>query len=306
MLWAVLTTVLFALSAVSGQRTAIRLGGLTGNAWRLTLSAVVLGVLVLVLYPDSLAWQTAGWFFISGLIGFGVGDVGLFLAYERIGSRLAVLLNLCLAPIFAAVAEWLWLGNGLSVREIGAAGVILAGVALALWPNRERVRPAELQGKFSAGVLAAVVAGFGQGTGAVISRKANAVEHSLGLEINGISEAGQRVIAGVLVAWITAWLWNRWRPARLPADLTGAKNRATTLAWLTMAALCGPVIGVSCFQQALAVMENSGLVLAIVAITPIVLMPMAWIVEKDRPTALSLAGGVLAVAGVILIYRLRS
>lgn len=286
--------------------TAIRLGGLTGNAWRLTLSAVVLGTLVLLLYPGSLAWPTAAWFFVSGLIGFGVGDVGLFLAYERIGSRLAVLLNLCLAPMFAAVAEWIWLGNGLSGSEAGAAGVILSGVALALWPARERVRPAELQGSFAGGVLAAIVAGFGQGTGAVISRKANAVEDALGLEINGLSEAGQRVIAGVLVAWVTAWVWNRWRPARLPADLSGARNRTATLGWLTMAALCGPVIGVSCFQQALAVMANSGLVLAVVAVTPIVLMPMAWLTEKDRPTALSVAGGVLAVAGVILIYRLRS
>jgi drug/metabolite transporter (DMT)-like permease len=306
MIWAVLTTFLFALSAVSGQRTAIRLGGLTGNAWRLLLSAVVLGAIVLICYPGSLAWPTFGWFFVSGLVGFGIGDVGLFLAYERIGSRLAVLLNLCLAPVFAAVSEWIWLGNGLRPAEIGAAAIILSGVALALWPNRDRTRSAELQGRFSVGVLAAVVAGFGQGTGAVISRKANEVEQAIGIEINGISEAGQRVIAGVLVAALTAWIWNRWRPARLPAAITGANKRGTTFAWLLMAALCGPVIGVSCFQQALAAMENSGLVLAIVAITPIVLMPMAWLVEKDRPTWLSVIGGMLAVGGVILIYRLRA
>ncbi|MCB1077579.1 MAG: DMT family transporter [Verrucomicrobiae bacterium] len=305
MIWAVLTTFLFALSAVSGQRTAIRLGGLTGNAWRLLLSATVLSAIVLIWYRDSLAWPTFGWFFISGLIGFGVGDVGLFLAYERIGSRLAVLLNLCLAPVFAAVSEWIWLGNGLRPAEIGAAFVILTGVALALWPSRERVRSAELQGRFSVGVLSAIVAGFGQGTGAVISRKANEVEHAIGVDVNGISEAGQRVIAGVLVAWITAWVWNRIHPGRLPSEISGAKRRGVTFAWLLMAALCGPVIGVSCFQQALASMENSGLVLAVVAITPIVLMPMAWLVEKDRPTRLSLIGGILAVGGVILIYRLR-
>ena len=39
-----------------------------------------------------------------------------------------------------------------------------------------------------------------QGTGAVISRKANEVERQIGVEINGISEAAQRVVAGMIVA----------------------------------------------------------------------------------------------------------
>ncbi|MCB1230266.1 MAG: DMT family transporter [Verrucomicrobiae bacterium] len=305
MLWALLTTLLFALSAVSGQRTAIRLGGLRGNFWRLAISATVLSTIVLIAFPDSLAGPTFAWFFFSGLVGFGVGDVGLFLAYERIGSRLAILLNLCLAPIFAATVEWLWLGNALSLREISAAVVILTGVALALKPDRTRVRSAELKGRFSTGVVAALVAGLGQGTGAVISRKANEVEHALGLEINGISEAGQRVVAGVLVAALAAWIWRRRQPGHLPDQVTGANRRATTLAWLAAAALTGPVIGVSCFQQALAAMGSGGLVLAVVAITPIVLMPMAWWVEKDRPNRLSVIGAILAVTGVILLNWLR-
>ncbi len=304
--WALLTTFLFALSAVSGQRIAIRLGGLWGNFWRLLLSSVVLGAIVLIAFPESLAWPTFGWFFVSGLVGFGVGDVGLFLAYERIGSRLAVLLNLCLAPVFAATVEWLWLGNGLAPREIAIGGMILAGVALALRPDRSRTRSVELRGKYSVGVLAAIIAGFGQGTGAVISRKANEVERAIGVEVNGISEAGQRVVAGVLVAALAAWAWQRWRPARLRPEISGANRRAVTLAWLTAAALTGPVIGVSCFQQALTVMGSGGLVLAVVAVTPIVLMPMAWWVEKDRPTRLSLVGACLAVAGVILLNLLRA
>lgn len=304
MSWALLTTLLFALSAVSGQRTAIRLGGLRGNFWRLLLSSVVLGTIVLTLFPESLAGPTFAWFFISGLVGFGFGDVGLFLAYERIGSRLAILLNLCLAPVFAATVEWFWLGNALSVREIGAAAVILTGVALALRPDRTRTRSAELQGRFSSGVIAAIVAGLGQGVGAVISRKANEVEQAIGVEVNGISEAGQRVVAGLLVAAIAAWIWRK-SSLRLPDEITGAHRRSATLGWLTMAALAGPVIGVSCFQQALSAMGSGGLVLAVVALTPIVLMPMAWWAEKDRPSRLSVIGAVVAVAGVILLNLLR-
>ncbi|MCB1062016.1 MAG: DMT family transporter [Verrucomicrobiae bacterium] len=303
--WALLTSFLFALSAVSGQRTAIRLGGLWGNFWRLLVSAIVLGVIILIFFPETLAWPTFAWFFVSGLVGFGIGDVGLFLAYERIGSRLAVLLNLCLAPLFATSIEWFWLGNTLAPREIGAAAVILAGVVVALRSGRGRTRSVELQGKYSIGVICAIVAGFGQGTGAVISRKANEVEQAIGVDINGISEAAQRVLAGVLVAGITAWIWHRWRPARLPATITSANRKATTFAWLAMAALTGPVIGVSCFQQALDSMGSGGLVLAVVSLTPIILMPMAWWVEKDRPTVLSVSGAIVAVTGVVLLNWFR-
>lgn len=71
--------------------------------------------------------------------------------------------------------------------------------------------------------------------------------------------------------------------------------------WLVGAALAGPVIGVSLFQWSLATMERSALVLAIVATTPIVLIPMACWSEKDRPTVATVLGAVIAVSGVILL-----
>ena len=59
----------------------------------------------------------------------------------------------------------------------------------------------------------------------------------------------------------------------------------------------GPVLGVSCYQWAL---KNfpTGVVLPIVAITPIVVIPFSFVMEGERPTPRSLAGGVIAVLGV--------
>ena len=67
----------------------------------------------------------------------------------------------------------------------------------------------------------------------------------------------------------------------------------------------GPVIGVSCFQWALKD-TPSALVLAIVATAPIVVMPMAWFAEGDRPSPIGVAGAVVAVGGVIWICLIRS
>ena len=70
--------------------------------------------------------------------------------------------------------------------------------------------------------------------------------------------------------------------------------------WLLGAALFGPVIGVSCFQWALSSLQ-SGIVLAVVATTPIVMIPLAAWNEHDHPSRLALVGALLAVAGVVLL-----
>ncbi len=300
MIGAILTTFLFALSAISGQRTAFTFGALHGNFWRLVMASAALVLLTLSLYPESLHPRTFGWLFFSGLIGFGMGDVALFMAYERLGSRLTILINFCLAPVFAAVAEYFWLGTVIAPPRLLAAAVVLTGVALALCGRTTSTRR---HGSVKIGAAAAVVAGLGQGLGAVISRHAHEVEANLGLEINGISEACQRVLAGLLVAFLTV-LFIR-RPARLKIPGHEAPSRKAALLWLAAAALAGPVVGVSCFQWALESLE-SAIVLAIVSTTPILLMPLAWLTEKDKPAWLSVVGGVVAVAGVVWLQMIKS
>ncbi len=299
MIAAIFTTLFFAFSAVTGQRVAVMLGGAWGNLMRLGLAAVVLGWLVAIFTPDAIRWPSFQWFFISGLIGFGLGDVALFTAYERIGSRLTILLNLCLAPLFAMVLEWLWLGNGVSLRVVVCALLILAGVAMAIRPGSKSLAKVALRGRYWVGILAAIIAGFGQGTGAVISRKAEAVANELGASGSGITAAFQRVLAGLLFSAIAVILVrvfgkrNNGESWRSPLD-------PKVVPWLLGAALFGPVIGVSCFQWALQDLE-SGIVLAVVALTPIVMLPLARITEGDYPSRLALVGAVVAVAGVVLL-----
>lgn len=299
MIAAILTTLFFAFSAVTGQRVAVKLGGAWGNLMRLALATLVLGILVRFLTPDAMRWESFRWFFVSGLIGFGLGDVALFTAYERIGSRLTILLNLCLAPLFAMVLEWLWLGNAVGPRVVICALLILTGVAMAIRPNAKSFAKVPLRGNFWVGILAALIAGFGQGTGAVFSRKAETVALALGASGSGITAAFQRVVAGLLFSAAAVLLirlfgsrkeWETWRTPL---------NRKV-VPWLLGAALFGPVIGVSCFQWALQSLE-SGVVLAVVALTPIVMMPLAYFTEGDRPSPLSLAGALVAVAGVVLL-----
>ena len=107
---AILATILFALSAVSGKRLSHHLTAVEANVTRFFIAAVFLGIYSHV-FGAGLGGGVLGMFFISGIVGFGLGDYGLFQAYRIIGSRLAMVMTQCLAAPFAATVEWLWLGS---------------------------------------------------------------------------------------------------------------------------------------------------------------------------------------------------
>ena len=63
-------------------------------------------------------------------------------------------------------------------------------------------------------------------------------------------------------------------------------------------ALSGPTLGVASYQWALSI-QPTGVVMAVAALTPLAVIPMAWILEGQRPTASSVLGGGVGVAGVV-------
>jgi drug/metabolite transporter (DMT)-like permease len=74
--------------------------------------------------------------------------------------------------------------------------------------------------------------------------------------------------------------------------------------WVFLNGLLGLTLGVSFMQRALET-TPTGIVLPIIATTPIVVVPLAMVFEHERPTIHSLIGGIIAVAGVIGLIMSR-
>src|ERR1041385_2269653 len=140
MLPAFLATVMFSLSVIFAGRTTRILGGTTANFYRLCVSTVMLAVWAHG-FGKGLGGGGLPVFFLSGCIGFGVGDLALYQTLPRLGPRPTSLMVHCLAAPFATLTEWLWLGTRLTPAQIGSGLVILGGVAIALAP-REHVQVA--------------------------------------------------------------------------------------------------------------------------------------------------------------------
>ena len=300
---AILATILFALSAVSGKRLSHQLTAVEANVARFFIAAVFLGIYS-HLFGSGLGGGALGMFFISGIVGFGLGDYGLFQAYRIIGSRLAMVMTQCLAAPFAATVEWLWLGEGLTAGQVLAGIGILIGVGLALAPGD----PGQIdKAHWKVGIFWGLISAIGQGGGAVLSRKAGSLVAE-GVTVDGLSAAYQRVLGG-LALMLLVFAWQRMVSAKrtglnLRAGVVPAKVKWILLLLLANA-LCGPTLGVGAYQWALNV-DNlpSGIVLSVVALAPLVIIPFSMKFEGERPTVRSLIGSVVAVAGVILMTNL--
>jgi drug/metabolite transporter (DMT)-like permease len=152
-----------------------------------------------------------------------------------------------------------------------------------------------------AGIAYGLVAGFGQGYGAVLTRKAYAVAAAAGQNVDGITAAYERILGGLaLILLPTVWLlWReRARPREeRPVPLAPA-DRRRAFAWVLANALAGPAIGVAFYQWALKT-TPSGIVLPITAMAPLMVIPFTYLLDGDRPGWRSLAGAMVAVGGVV-------
>ncbi len=302
---AFLTTVLFSISAVAGNRTARLLGGTEAHFWRLLFATVLLAGFAHT-YGGGMTGAAFPVFVVSGIIGFGIGDSALFQAYPRIGSRLSVMLVQCLASPVAALIEWCWLGTTLTAAEIICALAILAGMVTALAPREHLHRP---RGELVAGVAFGVAAAICQAVGAVLSRKGFDAARLAGEDLDGITAAYQRILGGMIATAVVLLIVKRRTLARVwsdgsddpPANLAARKvNWLRAWPLVLLNGLAGPALGVSCFLWALKT-TPTGVVLPIVAITPLVIIPFARHFEGERPTARSLWGGLLAVLGAVAL-----
>ena len=307
MLAAFITTILYSFSSLFAQRTARILGGISANFWRMLLATLFLAVMA-QLWGREVPAAARGWLFVSGLIGFGMGDAALFQALPRIGSRLCMLIVHCLATPVAALVEYLWLDTRLSGVQVISVMISLSGVAVALAPTHRL--PSERR-HFGLGLFWALVAMLGQSIGAVLSRRAlTAVKLAGGGDLDGFSQASARAWGGILIATLVYLVFlakERWSAKQQNSSTRNAHapRREKAWGWVVANTLAGPVLGVICFQFALS-QAPTGVVLPIVALTPLVILPLAHWMEGERTTRREILGGSIAVSGVVLLARLRA
>ncbi|MEA2603234.1 MAG: hypothetical protein QOF89_4226 [Acidobacteriota bacterium] len=283
----------WSFSALAFDVAARRLGPLVLNLIRLvlafgflTLLAWALRGLPLPLDASPHAWA---WLAVSGLVGFVFGDFCLFRAFVAIGPRLSMLM-MSLAPPLTAVIGWLLLGETLTGRDLLGMVLTVTGIGWAVLDKKDQKDRKD--GKDRRTALAGILFGFGgalgQAGGLVLSKR------GMG-SYNAVAATQVRVLAGI-AGYLLLFLAFHWWPRVRPALRDGR-----ALGFAAVGAFFGPCLGVSLSLYAVH-RTVAGVAASLMALTPVLLIPLVVLLRRERVGLGGVAGALVAVSGVALLF----
>ncbi len=284
----------WAFSALFFANATRSMGVLSLNIIRLILgfgflSAAAWALRGLPLPTDASAHAWA-WLAVSGLIGFVFGDLCLFMAYDRIGTRLASLM-MALAPLLTALIGWFLLGERLTGRDALGMTLTVAGIG---WAVAERSPAASAQGLAPEG--RALFKGLALGFGGALGQAGGLVLSKLGMgDYDPVAATQVRVLAGI-AGYVLILTALRWWP-RVGESL----NDRQALGFATLGAFFGPFLGVS--LSLFAVRHTvAGVAASIMALQPVIIIPLVVLIYRERVGTGGVLGALVAVAGVALLF----
>ena len=293
---AVLTSCLWAGSSLLFTTAGKRIGYFSVNAYR-SLMAVVLLVVAQIFVLGSVlpAASNEQWFWmsLSGIVGLGIGDFGLFAAYVLIGPRRSTLI-MALSAIFAAIGAYIMLGETLSYLATIGIAITIAGIIIVLL-EKENHENTTIDGdkQKTWGIFAAFVAALCQGIGLVFSKKGMYI--GVTAAMNPISAAMIRMTTATLFIFICALFLRK-----LP-ELQETTKDKKGLKYIAGGAIIGPFFGMTLSMLAVA-NTGTGIAQTLMSLMPIVIIPLLWVIYKEKTNLRGIIGAVFAVVGVAILF----
>ncbi|MGD0496226.1 MAG: DMT family transporter [Candidatus Bathyarchaeia archaeon] len=293
---AILTSCFWTCSSILFTSAGRRFGSFSVNAYR-TIMAI--GLLILahaVLLGTLLPLASSGqwfWMGVSGIVGLGIGDFGLFAAYVTIGPRRSVLIQSS-APIFASLGAYWMLGETFSLLSILGIAVTLTGIAVVLLEREEKSEEKlEAKNRKAWGVLCGLISAMGQGFGVVLSKKGMYLDTSVAM--NPVSAALIRMMLAGLFIWTCALFAGKLSGLhRAVKDTVGMKYTAA-------GALVGPFVGMTLSMVAVAD-TKAGIAQTLMSLMPVLIIPVVWIIYRERTSWRGILGAFVAIIGVAILF----
>lgn len=259
------------------------------NRIRLVVALFLLMLTHLITFGKLLPFDATGshwlWFGLSGIVGFTIGDTLLFNGFVLIGPRLSMLM-MSLAPVFGTIIAWFLLSEILSLERILAIIITLGGIS---WVILEKKNNGDRKSHYLKGVLYGLGGAFCHALGLFLSKK--------GLTDNFSALSGNLI--RILIATTTIWIFPFFQGEIIETirKLNNKKARITILG----GAFFGPFLGV---WLSLIAIQNTyiGIASTLMALPPIILLPLSYWVFKEKITLRAILGTIIAISGVALIF----
>lgn len=287
---ALLVAIFWTVTAIAFEKASLKIGSLSLNLIRLLIGLSFLSFFTwirrgLPLPTDANSYNWL-WLSVSGLVGFVFGDLFLFKSYSLIGSRFSMLI-MTLAPPIAAVVGWISLGESLSHLNMLGMLITMSGISMAIFTRTEGKKGLSVKLSLK-GALFAFLGAAGQGVGLVLSK--------YGMQDYDPFAATQiRLIAGFAGFAVLTTILGRW------GRVWKATRNGPGMAATTLGSFFGPFLGVS-FSLLAVKYTETGIAATIMAIVPILIIPPAIILYKEKVRTMEIIGSLISIAGVALLF----
>ena len=260
------------------------------NRTRLVIGLCYLSVLHFFIYgkflpitADSHSWF---WFGLSGIIGLVLGDSALFQAFVLIGPHLSMLI-MTLVPIIGTIFAWIFLAETLSFIKLAGIICTISGIIMVVLNKHEMTMLNKKE--FMIGILCGIGGAIGQAIGLILAKK--------GFVNNfpGLSATVIRVSTATIVIWLFTIISGRTK-----ITISKVMNRKILLT-IASGAFFGPFLGIWMSMVAIK-WTYIGIASTIIALPPIILLPVSYFIFKEKITWKSIIGTFIAVSGTAIIF----
>jgi len=287
---AVATALFWTVTALAFERASLRVGSLAVNIIRLFIGFLFLSVFTYFyrnsFFPYDASFYSWFWLILSGFVGFVFGDLFLFKSFTIIGSRFAMLIMTMVPPI-TALSGWIILGEKLTCMNFVGMFLTIGGISLAIFSRNNA--NGKLSLKLSVkGILFAFGGALGQALGLVLSK--------VGMKSYDPFAATQiRLIAGMFGFTVLVTILGRW------GSVIKALSNRQGMAAISLGSFFGPFLGVS-FSLLAIQHAKTGIASTIMAIVPILIIPPAVFLYKEKVTLFEMLGAIVSICGVALFF----
>ena len=293
---ALATSCLWTLTSLFFTTAGKKIGSFSVNAYRIIMAVGFLVLTHAILLGTILPAATGGqwfWMGLSGVVGLGIGDFGYFAALVAIGPRRSVLL-MALSPIFASIGAYLMLGETIPTFAIVGIAVTLAGVVVVILEAEERSGEQPVTKKLRRyGIFFALTGAIGQGIGLVLSKKGIYLDP--GVVLDPLSATLIRMLLGAAFVWALAVV-----VGKLP-ELRRATKSKEGMSNTVAGAFIGPFMGVTLSMVAVTY-ARAGVAQTLMSLMPVLIIPIVWILYKQRTSLRGILGAGIAVIGVAILF----
>jgi len=287
---ALATALLWSFSAIFFTLGGRYVGSTVLNRTRLVIGLVYLSIALFItkgqFLPINAGYNHWFWLGLSGIIGLVLGDSALFQAFVLIGPHLSMLL-MTLVPIISIIIAWVFLTETLTIIEVFGVILTIGGITLVILTKRETIKISKKQ--FVTGTLCGVGGAVGQAIGLVIAKK------GLFNNFPGLSATVIRVSIATLVIWLITLITGKAK-----TTIKKVINNKIILI-IAAGAFCGPFLGIWMSMNAIK-WTHVGIASTIMALPPVLLLPVSYWIFKEKITIQSIIGTFIAVVGIAIIF----